>query len=203
MACFSFCQRAVIWLERSLQVGQLLLQLLQAFLGSLVLFLLERLALDLQLHDLAVHLVQCLRLGVDLGAQAGGGLVDQVDGLVGQVPVGDVALAERGRGDHGRVGDAHAVMDLVALLEAAQDRDGILHARLLHHHRLEAALEGGVLLHVFAVLIQGGGADHVQLAARQHGLEHVAGVHRAFGLACPDHGVHFIHEQDDLALRIR
>ena len=44
---------------------------------------------------------------------------------------------------------------------------------------LEAALQRGVLLDLLAVLVQRGGADHPQLAAGQHRLEHVAGVHRA------------------------
>ena len=50
-------------------------------------------------------------------------------------------------------------------------------------HLLEAALEGGVLLDVLAVLVERGGADHAQLAAGEHRLEHVAGVHRALGRA--------------------
>ena len=36
--------------------------------------------------------------------------------------------------------------------------------RLADEHLLEAALEGGVLLDVLAVLVEGGGADHAQLA---------------------------------------
>ena len=146
-----------------------------------------------------VDLVQRLRLGVDLRAQAGGGFVDQVDGLVGQVAIGDVALRQRGGGDDGAVLDAHAVVDLVALLQTAQDADRVLDARLVDQHRLEAAFEGGVLLDVLAVLVERRGADHVQLAARQHRLEHVAGVHRAFGRAGADDGVHLVDEQDDLA----
>ena len=59
-------------------------------------------------------------------ALAGRRLVDQVDRLVGQEAVGDVAVAERRRGDDRAVGDAHAVMQLVALLQAAQDRDRVL-----------------------------------------------------------------------------
>ena len=57
----------------------------------------------------------------------------------------------------------------------------------LDQHLLEAALERGVLLDVLAVLVERGGADAVQLAARQRGLEHVAGVDRALGLAGADH----------------
>ncbi len=40
----------------------------------------------------------------------------------------------------------------------------------------------------------------MQLSASQRGLEHVAGVHRAFGLARADHRVQFVDEQDDLPL---
>ena len=66
-------------------------------------------------------------------------------------------------------------------------------------HFLEAALERGVLLDVLAVFVERGGADAMQLAARERGLEHVAGVHGAFGLAGADHGVQLVDEQDDLA----
>ena len=69
-------------------------------------------------------------------------------------------------------------------------------------HRLEAPLQGGVLLHVLAVLVQRGGADRAQLAAGEHGLEHVGGVHRALGGARADHGVHLVDEEDDLALGV-
>ena len=58
--------------------------------------------------------------------------------------------------------------------------------RLADVHRLEAALERGVLLDVLAVLVERRRADDAQLAAREHRLEHVAGVHRAFGLARAD-----------------
>ena len=50
----------------------------------------------------------------------------------------------------------------------------------------------------FAVLVERGGADGVQLAARQHRLEHVGGVHRAFGGARADDRVQLVDEEDDL-----
>ena len=61
--------------------------------------LLQRLALDLQLHDAPVELVELLGLGIDLHAQPRRRLVDQVDRLVGQEAVGDVAVGQRRRGD--------------------------------------------------------------------------------------------------------
>ena len=91
------------------------------------------------------------------------------------------------------------VVHFVALLQAAQDRDGVFHRRLVHQHFLEAALERGVLLDVLAVFVERGRAHAMQLAARERGLEHVAGVHGAFGLAGADHGVQLVDEQDDLA----
>jgi hypothetical protein len=37
----------------------------------------------------------------------------------------------------------------------------------------------------------------MQFAARQHGLQQVAGVHRAFGLPRPDHRMQLVDKQDD------
>ena len=155
----------------------------EALLRSRVSLLLQRLALDLQLHDAARNLVQLRRHGVDLGAQLGRRLVDQVDRLVRQEAVRDVAVRQHRRRHQGRILNTHPVVHLVALLQAAQDRDGVLDRRLVDQHRLEAALQGGILLDVLAIFIQRRGADAVQLAARQHGLEQVAGVHGPFGLA--------------------
>ena len=71
--------------------------------------------------------------------------------------------------------------------------------RLAHQDLLEAALQRGVLLDVLAVLVERGGADHPQLAAGQHRLDHVAGVHRALaGRAGADDRVQLVDERDDL-----
>ena len=91
-------------------------------------------------------------------------------------------------------------MQLVLLLEAAQDRDRVLDRRLGHEHRLEAARQRRVLLDVLAVLVERRGADAMQFAARQRGLQHVGGVHRAVGLARADQRVQLVDEDDDVAL---
>ena len=90
------------------------------------------------------------------------------------------------------------MVDLVALLEPAQDRDRVLDRRLADEHRLEAALERGVLLDVLAVLVERRRADRAQLAAREHRLEQVGGVDRALGGAGADDRVQLVDEQDDL-----
>ncbi len=94
------------------------------------------------------------------------------------------------------------MVGLVAPLEAAQDRDGVLDRGLADVDLLEAPLQCGVLLDALAVLVEGGRADHAQLAPGQHGLEHVAGVHRALGGARADHGVQLVDEGDDLAVAL-
>ena len=139
----------------------------------------------------------------DLHAQPRRRLVHQIDRLVGQEAVGDVAVGQGRRGDDGGIGDAHAVMDLVFLLDAAQDRDRVLDRRLADEDGLEAPRQRRVLLDMFAVFVERGGADAMQFAARQRRLQQVGGVHRAVRLAGADQRVHLVDEQDDVALRPR
>ena len=127
------------------------------------------------------------------------GLVDQVDRLVREVAVGDVAVGEVGRRDDGVVGEPHRVVRLVAILEPMQDLDGVGDGGLLDLHRLETALQGGVLLEVLAVLLEGGGADGLQFAAGQHRLEDRGGVDGALGGAGADQGVDLVDEEEDVA----
>ena len=193
-----------------LQIGILLLQLDQFFLdqskalfGSLILLALHRLALDLELDHPPFEFVHDFRLGVDLHLDPRGRLVDQIDRLVRQETVGDVAMRQLGRSDDGRVGDVYAMVQFVFFLQAAQDGDGRFDARFLDQHLLEAPFERGILFDVLAVFVERRGADAVQFAAGQRRLEHVAGVDGTFGLAGADHGVQFVDEQDDLAFFLR
>ncbi len=124
------------------------------------------------------------------------GLVDEVDRLVGQVPVGDVADRQVRGGLDRLVGDRDLVVLLVALADAHQDVDGLLERRLLDHDRLEAALERGVALDVLAVLVERRRADALELAAGERRLEDVGGIDRALGGAGADQRVQLVDEQD-------
>ena len=64
---------------------------------------------------------------------------------------------------------------------------------------LEAALERGVALEVLAVLVERGGADRLELAARERRLEDRGRVDRALGGAGADEVVQLVDEQDDVA----
>jgi hypothetical protein len=112
-----------------------------------------------------------------------------------------IALSGSWRPGHERgVCDRDLVVGLVAFLEPAQDRDRVLNARLADEHLLEAALEGGILLDVFAVLVEGRCADQAQLTAREHGLEHVGCRDGTLPAARSHEGVEFVDEGDDLTV---
>ncbi len=87
----------------------------------------------------------------------------------------------------------------VFVLEAAQDRNGILDGGLGDEDRLEPARQRRILFDVLAILVQRGRADAMQLAARQRRLEQIGRVHCAVGLAGADQGMHLVDEQDDAA----
>jgi hypothetical protein len=85
-----FVQVGVLLLE----LRDLLLDQVEALARRLVRFTLHRLALDAQLDQAAIELVHRFGLGVDLHLDPRRGLVDQVDRLVRQEAVGDVAVRE-------------------------------------------------------------------------------------------------------------
>ena len=184
-----------------LDLGEFGFELRQAILGGRVGLLAQRLLLDLELDDAAIELVELFGLRIDLDAQARGRLVDEVDRLVGEETIGNIAVRQGRRGDDRRIGDPHAVVKFVFFLEPAQDRDRILDRRLGHEDRLETAGECRVLLDMLAIFVERRRADAMQLAARQRRLQEIGRIHRPLGLAGADQRVHLVDEQDDGALR--
>ena len=183
------------------EIDQLAVQLAETVARGGVRLLLQRFALDLQLDDAPVEFIERFGFGIHLHAQTRARLVHEVDGLVRQEAVGDVAIGKRRRRHDGGVGDAHAVVHFVFLFQPAQDRDRVFDRGLGNEHRLEPPRQRRVLLHMLAIFIEGGGADAMQLAARQRGLQQVGGVHGALALACAHQRMHLVDEEDDAALR--
>jgi Protein of unknown function (DUF3170). len=151
-----------------------------------------------QLADPLVDLLDLRREVLALEAHAAAGLVDEVDGLVREEPVGDVAVGEVRRVDERLIGELHLVVLLVALPESLEDLDRVGDGRLLDLDRLEAPLKGRVLLQVLAVLLERGGAHGLQLAAGEHGLEDARRVDRALGRPGADERVDLVDEEDDV-----
>src|SRR4051794_32790102 len=183
---------ALLVREAPLLVAQLrgLLELLVLDRGLLVAPRRLDLLLELPVHG---------RGGHRLDAHARGGLVDEVDRLVGKEAVGDVAVGELGRSLQRLVRDLDLVVGLVAVAQALEDLHALLERRLVHGDLLEAALEGGVALQVLAVLVERGRADGLQLTAGQGRLEDGGGVDRALRGTRADEVVELVDEQDDVA----
>ena len=163
---------------------------------------LDGLALNFQLLQPAAQFVNLFGHRIALHAEFGGGFVHQVDGLVGQEAVGDVAVAEFYGGNDGFVLDAHLVVVLVTFLQAAEDGDGRGHVRLINHHGLESTLQGFVFLKVLLVFIQGGSTNGTQFSTSQRWLEDVGCVHGSACLPSTHQGVNFVDEEDDLPLTL-
>src|SRR5690606_40683639 len=86
--------------------------------------------------------------------------------------------------------------------EPAEDRDGVFDRWFADVDLLEAALERGILLDVFTVLVECRRTDEAQLAAREHGLEHVGCRDRSLAPAGTHEGVEFVDERDDLPVGV-
>ncbi len=94
------------------------------------------------------------------------------------------------------------MVDLVALPQAAQDRDRLLDRRFDHQDRLEPTFERRVLLDVLPVLLDGRRPDAVEGAAGEGRLQQIRGVQGpAFRGPGVDQRVDLVDEQDDRPLR--
>ena len=202
MASFSDDQSrdhpVALFLERD----EFALERVESRLRRVILFFGQRGLLDLELADAPLDHVDLERHRVDLDTQSRRGFVDEVDRLVGELPPADVAVGQHRGRDEGSILDAHPMVDLVPLLQAPQDRDRVLDGRLAHVDLLEPTLERRILLDMLAVLVERGRTDEAQLTAREHRLDHVAGVDRTFCAARTDDRVQLVDERDDLALGV-
>ena len=127
------------------------------------------------------------------------GLVQQVDGLIRQKAVCDIALREQDSlpGDLRR--NFNPVERFVIVGDAPQDGCGLLQGRLIDRHRLEAALQGGVLFDILPVFVECRRADDLDLAPGEGGLEDIGRVHRALGVPRADEVVHLVDDENDVA----
>ena len=127
------------------------------------------------------------------------GLIQQVNGLIRQEAVCDVPLRQHHALPGNLRGDGHPVELLVIVGDAPHDLRRLGHGGLRHRHRLEAALQGGVLFNVLPVLREGGGANDLDLPPGQGWLQDVGGIHGALRIPGAHQVVDFVNDQDDVA----
>ena len=154
------------------------------------------------MQDLAIDFIDLLRFGGDLHLQSRGGFIHQVDGLVWQKAVGDVAAAEHGGSHQCTVGNANTVVHFIAFLQSAQDRDRVLHRGLVYEYLLEATLKSRIFFNVLTMFVECCGANAAQLTSGQHWFEQVAGIHGATCGAGPNHRMDLIDKQNDLSFGV-
>ena len=124
------------------------------------------------------------------------GLVEGVDGLVGEIAVAHVALRKAYACAEGVVGIGHVVVGLIFLLDVVENLEGLFGSSGLYHYFLEAAFECSVFLDVLAVFVERGCADTLDFAARESGFEQVGCIHASGGVAGADYGVEFVDKED-------
>ena len=127
-------------------------------------------------------------------------LVKGIDGLVGLLTVGDVAVGELDAGLEGFVGIDDVVMLLIFALDIVQDLERLGGGAGIDENLLEAPLQGTVLLDGLAVFVKRGGSDALQGAAAEGRLEDIGGIHAACGAAGSHDGVDLIDEEDDVGM---
>ncbi|MDT4846638.1 hypothetical protein FQZ97_806670 [compost metagenome] len=74
------------------QIGQLFFKTLQAIYGGCIGFNFQRFTLDFELHCAAINLIEFFRLGIHLHAQTRRGFIDQIDSLIRQEAICDIAV---------------------------------------------------------------------------------------------------------------
>ncbi len=149
--------------------------------------------------DLLLQILQVIRSGEGAQADAGAGFVDQVDRLVGQETIRDVAGGQLDGGPHRLFGDLDLMVRFIAVAQPLQDFKRLFLAGLPDHDRLETTFECRVLFNVFPVFVRGGGADDLEVAARERGLQDIRGVGGALRGAGADDRVQLVDEEDDIA----
>ena len=152
----------------------------------------------LRLFELRLQILDLVRIGQGAQAHLRRRLVDQIDRLIGQEAVGDIAGAELDRRLDRFIGDLDLVVRFIAVAQTLEDRDRVLLVRLADGHGLEAALQSRVLLNILAVFLEGRRADDLKVAARQRGLEDIRGVGAALRGARADDGVQLVDKEDDV-----
>ncbi len=148
--------------------------------------------LPFQVVEFHFQVRSALRPAVIPQLHLGSRLIDQVDRLVGQPAVVQVALREVDRRRQRLIRYHNAVMMLIERPDSFQYLNGLLRRRFLDRHRLEAPLQSRVLLDIFPVFVGGRRADQLNLASRERRLQDIGGVERSLRAAGPDDRVQLV-----------
>ena len=89
-------------------------------------------------------------------------------------------------------------MGFIFIANTLQNGNGVLLGRFIDRNGLEPAFQRCVFFDVFAVFVQCGSANALDIAAGQLRLQNVGSVQSAFGRAGANQRMHFINEQNHI-----
>ena len=86
------------------------------------------------------------------------------------------------------------MVGFIAIAESLENFHGLALGGGFDHHDLEAAIEGRILLDVFAVFIKRGRTNALNFTSGERRLEHIGSINRTFGSTGSDERVEFVDE---------
>ena len=131
-----------------------------------------------------------------MDASASTSLIEDVNCLVWQEAVLDVAARKRNGSLDGSLGVVDMMVLLVAVLKTVNNRNGVVVVWLADVDRLETPLKCSVLLDMFTVLFCRSCTNDLDFSTRQRRLKDGRGVDGAFCGTCANDGVNLVNEED-------
>src|SRR6185369_17091180 len=123
-------------------------------------------------------------------------LVDQVDSLIRQEAIGNVAIRVANGYFDGFIRVSYGVELLVTFLDASQDLNRSLFIRRRNFHGLESTFERTIFFNALTILSRSRRADALDLSTRKRRLEDVDCVKGTLGGACTYERVQFVDKDD-------
>ena len=131
-----------------------------------------------------------------MDASAGASLIKDINCLIWQEAVLDIAARKRNGSLDSSLGVVNVVVLLIAVLKAMDDRNGVVVVWLADVDRLETPLKCSVLLDVFTVLFCRSCTDDLDFSTRQRRLQDGRGVDGALCGAGANDSVNLVNEED-------
>ena len=147
------------------------------------------------------HVDGLLALALGLQPLPGASFVDDINGLVRKMAVGDIPVRQFCGNPQSLVGVLQIVVLLEVRLQTLEDLVRILNAGLIDIDFLEPAGQCTVLFENSSEFLEGGGTNAPDLAGTQHRLQQIGSVHNATGCRTgTDNGVDLVDKQDRMIL---
>ena len=131
-----------------------------------------------------------------MDASASTSLIEDINCLVWQEAILDVAARKRNGSLDGSLGVVDVVVLLVAVLKTVDDRNGVVVVWLANVDRLETPLKCSVLLDMFTILFCRSCTDDLDFSTRQRRLKDGCSIDGALCGACTNDSVNLINEED-------